>query len=193
MRGSKLITLCGQLTDEMISLEQENKDKVNVYLASLSTRAFRTAAEVLDSIRTYQVIFRVLLIFEFLQLLYFCTSPRLKMVYDLNIFTYISYMTSFFQVGSYSRNNGDQRIQDITLYIISSISLFSITIFLLLPLWLVTEKKPLSTAANVCIRIAAFYFMLFESVLIIPFVQISYYSMVCNNEIPYYQSKRMKV
>lgn len=170
----------------MISAEQENKDKVNAYLSSLSNRALRTSAEILDIIRNYQVVFRLLLIFEFLQLLYFSTSPLLNMEYSLSVFQYMSYLCSFLQFGKTS-GSASQSSLDIYLYVVSTISILSVSIVLLLPLVLVTEKKPFSALANVCIKIAAFYFMLFESVLLLPFAQMGFYSMVCNPSLDYYK------
>lgn len=170
----------------MITVEQETKDHNTGYIAGFTLRSFRAASEILDTIKTYQVVFRLFLGVEFLQLLYFSISPRLIKIYSLNVFRYLAYMTSFVQFGG-AWTDGDQSTQDVALYTMFAIVFTAVVILLSLPLWMVGQKQPLSTIANVSIKISAFYFMLFESIILLPAAQIAYYSLICMPSVQYYK------
>ncbi len=148
----------------------------------LIDRMYWSAAEVTEIIRSYQIVVRLLLVLEFIQVLYFVISVNLQKTWNLNLFEYASFLTSILQLGTVIEG-GKPHIQIGLLYAFFGINVFAVTLSILLPTVFTNSKRTNSSVMAFFSKIIAFYVMFFHTILVIPFMQMSYISLMCSSEI----------
>lgn len=161
----------------MIASEKLRKDQVVQSAERPWSRIFQAAGEIYDAAKAYQVVFRALTFIEFFQLAFFTTSQRLQNTWRFNLFVYFNYMTSFLQIDILPST--PLALQDGLVISIFCIIVTMTVLLIALPIWMINPKKVISTVANLTIKVLAFYIILFETILIVPFSQICYYSFSC--------------
>ena len=171
----------------MIEVEAKEGPSQPKRIGPFTERLMKTVTEIMDTARTYQIVLRTLLFVEFLQVLYFSISGFLDNIWDMNVFSYLVTLTGYLNFEQAAKT-GNSQTMDSFLGICLAINGGAVLFLILLPTVFISTQKPVTGIASLVVKACTLYMIAFNSLLIIPFAQVSYLGMQCNPSSVYYQS-----
>ena len=164
----------------MEETEQEKKSlKGGIkILSEFSSRTTLFTSMMVNYTRSNQTIAFLLRFLEFAQILHFSISPHISRMWTS---TYFGYLQSALKFLNYQSARGGDNIETETPALITvlciNLIVASVTVFLL-GFSLSTSKNPSGLAVTLT-KLLAFYTLVFKSLLVVPFAQISYMTIFC--------------
>lgn len=174
----------------MISIELKDDLNKKHQLTSSLERILKSVTEIMQATRAYQIVFRLFLVVEFLQILYFSIGSHLKNMWDMTIFSYLVTLTSYLNFEQMAVNSSSQGF-DSLLGVCLALNGGIIICLILLPTAFVSKDKQISAIGSLLSKMVALYMMVFTTILVIPLSQLSFIGMRCNRSSQYYQSINM--
>ena len=132
----------------------------------------------------FMLVYRLLLIIEFFQSLYFIISPNIVFMFDINFFLYLQTFTSYL---NFIPLLTMRYAFDFMLYAIVVVNVFVLAVCAAAPFFInYLNSKIFGGTTSAVVTSICFYVIVFQSILIIPFSQIGILGMYCSSNHPYY-------
>ena len=156
--------------------------------ASIKESLVRLSIEVNYNIRPFNLLYRLFSFLEFFQMLHFVVETRDGKAFDSSVFSYIQKFADILQLDSTIRSSG----QTFHLWIFFASFTLNIAVcgLILICLWIGAKKdSKIGTVADAFIKFLGFYSLAFNSILIVPLVQLTLLQVFCSQRSEYFTGK----
>lgn len=149
-------------------------------MSEFSSRTTLFTSMMINFTRTNQTIAFLLRFLEFAQILYFSISPQISRMWTSTYFGYLQSALKYLNYQS-ARGGDSSETESAALITVLCLNLIMVAVTLfLLGFSLSTSKNPSGLAITLT-KVLAFYTLIFKSLLVVPFAQISYLSIFCRS------------
>lgn len=170
----------------MIEVELKDDQVKQRQLTPFLEKTLKAVTEIMQTSRLYQIVFRVFLVVEFLQVIYFSIGFHLNNMWNLSVFSYLVTLTSYLNFEQFIVNTNSQGF-DSLLGLCLGLNGGAVLSLVMLPAVFVSKDKPVSGIGSLLVKMISLYMMAFNTFLIIPFMQLSYFGMQCDSSMDYYK------